>query len=277
MSIWGKIKDALKQPEIERPGISMLLKNPRTLSVQEVEQALASIDITSPVEADGERWLCIPDLFIAILQVPEPFLPKERCAEYTTDLRLLDALLNHEAFVSVSMEDWAPEEEIEAARRTIWKLTSKLVNEDTLVLWDEMSNQMCLPTPELLSSLAAAHENTFRLVSWDSTCPNGGDDERLAAAMSKAQESFPQLRLAFEIEEVDNAIARSSFTDRNGSVEHLWFDVTSIGEDTVSGLLSNEPHILVGFEMGSEVTVPVEQVSDWMYLTTDGRTVGGFL
>lgn len=277
MGLWEKIKGALKQPDIERPGIIMLLAMPRNLTAREVEQALASIDSTSLVAAEGDHWIFIPDLFIEILQVPEPFRPKETWTDVNGDPVLRDALLAHRAFVSIAMEDSAPDAEIESTRKTIWKLAAKFANEDTLVMWDEASDLMSLPTPDFMASLSAAHAHTFELVTWDTICPHGGDDEQIAAAVALAQERFPALRLALEIGEVDSAIARTSFTDRNGSVEHLWFDVVSVGEDVVSGFLSSEPQILLELAVGSEVTVPIAQISDWMYVTADGRTVGGFL
>jgi uncharacterized protein YegJ (DUF2314 family) len=65
-------------------------------------------------------------------------------------------------------------------------------------------------------------------------------------------------------------------TDRgNGSGEHIWAnDVVRNGE-TVTATIANEPRDIANLAKGQRVTVPLSQLTDWMYVR-DGKYHGGY-
>jgi uncharacterized protein YegJ (DUF2314 family) len=80
---------------------------------------------------------------------------------------------------------------------------------------------------------------------------------------------------AFEQRRPDQTFAiKAPFTDGH-ETEYMWLIVTEIGEEAVIGSLDNEPVYLRNVSAGDTVTIPVDQVNDWLY--TDGdEMVGGF-
>lgn len=53
-------------------------------------------------------------------------------------------------------------------------------------------------------------------------------------------------------------------------IEDIWFD----GEN-VTGVLANAPEKLTTIKLGDSITVPLSDISDWMF-AKDGKTYGGF-
>lgn len=63
--------------------------------------------------------------------------------------------------------------------------------------------------------------------------------------------------------------------DNNGGGEHIWADNVVRNGDTVSATIANEPRQIPNLKRGQRVTVPVSQLTDWMY-TRDGKYRGAY-
>jgi len=55
----------------------------------------------------------------------------------------------------------------------------------------------------------------------------------------------------------------------DGSGEHIWASNVVRDGDTVSATIANEPREIPGLAKGQRVTVPVSQLTDWMYIRDD--------
>lgn len=103
-----------------------------------------------------------------------------------------------------------------------------------------------------------------------------GDDEVMNAAISEAQATLDDFVASLsEPAEGQSAFSVKARLEEGDSVEHIWLSDPQATEEGFSGALGNEPLELEGFVLGQSVSVPREQVSDWMYIE-DGVLRGGF-
>ena len=115
------------------------------------------------------------------------------------------------------------------------------------------------------------------------------DDPEMQAAVQKARDTFRIFwrEVAWErrriVPALDTAVVKAPFSDgpsrkKSGDTpdtEHMWVsDVDFDGED-VTGTLMNSPNWIKSVKQGDEVRVPLDQVSDWMYVI-GGDVYGAF-
>ena len=62
---------------------------------------------------------------------------------------------------------------------------------------------------------------------------------------------------------------------QDGSGEHIWASNVVRDGDTITATIANAPREIPGLAMGQRVTVPVSQLTDWMYIR-DGKYHGGY-
>jgi uncharacterized protein YegJ (DUF2314 family) len=60
-----------------------------------------------------------------------------------------------------------------------------------------------------------------------------------------------------------------------GQVEHFWIADLRHDSGVFRGTLGNDPELIRGHRFGELVSVPMKDISDWMYVDRD-RLVGGF-
>ena len=104
------------------------------------------------------------------------------------------------------------------------------------------------------------------------------NDPRMAAAERTARTRWPEFVKAFDKRTEENAeqfIIKAEFTEGDQS-EFMWVTVISINEETIQGILTNDPHELVDVHRGANVEIPVKLLNDWIYPGKDGIPVGGF-
>jgi uncharacterized protein YegJ (DUF2314 family) len=64
-------------------------------------------------------------------------------------------------------------------------------------------------------------------------------------------------------------------TPADGGSEHIWAkDVVRVG-DSVSATIDNDPRHIANLQRGQRVTVPISQLTDWLYVR-DGKYVGAY-
>jgi uncharacterized protein YegJ (DUF2314 family) len=107
------------------------------------------------------------------------------------------------------------------------------------------------------------------------------EDPEMQAAVRKARETFRIFwrEVAWErrriVPGLDTAVVKAPFSDgpsrkrakdNTPDVEHMWVsDVDFDGKD-VTGTLLNNPNWIKSVKEGDAVRVPLDQVSDWMYV-----------
>jgi uncharacterized protein YegJ (DUF2314 family) len=103
------------------------------------------------------------------------------------------------------------------------------------------------------------------------------DDPTVNAAIAQARATLPIFWKKFDAHApgVSAYRIKAALTSAHGGVEHIWIDVLSHSGVAVRGTLANDPADLADLKFGSEVTAPVEKISDWMY-QKDGKIYGAF-
>lgn len=117
---------------------------------------------------------------------------------------------------------------------------------------------------------------------------DGGDPE-MQRAYEQARESFRYFwrEIAWDrrriVPALNLAIVKAPFTDDaprpgNGDapeVEHMWVGDIDFDGESVSGVLGNDPNWLTSVKDGDAVRIPLDRISDWMYVK-NGVAYGGF-
>lgn len=112
------------------------------------------------------------------------------------------------------------------------------------------------------------------------------NDPEMQQAYRAAQASFRYFwrELSWErrriIPALDMTLVKLPFTDGprtdgNPEFEQMWIGDIDFDGDAVSGTLLNAPNWLASVHEGCAVSVPFEQLTDWM-MTAEGRAYGGF-
>lgn len=94
--------------------------------------------------------------------------------------------------------------------------------------------------------------------------------ERMA---HRARQTLPLLReISQEFESIGIPIAAKLGcpTDSGQGNEHMWFEIHSIGDQSLDGTLLNQPFDISGMKQGDRGQRPIEWLSDWMVQTPVG-------
>lgn len=109
-----------------------------------------------------------------------------------------------------------------------------------------------------------------------------GDDPELNAAMKEARRRLPEFRRALEkdsqrkIPVMDGPLVKAGFKSPvTGAIEHMWIEDVRFEGERIVGRLANEPENIPGLTQGRWVSMPLDDVSDWVY-REGKRTIGGF-
>lgn len=109
-----------------------------------------------------------------------------------------------------------------------------------------------------------------------------GDDPELNAAMKEARRRLSEFQDALEkdsrrkIPVMDSPLVKCGFKSPvTGTIEHMWIEDVRFEGERVVGRLANEPDNIPGLTQGRWVSMPLDDISDWVYREGD-RTIGGF-
>lgn len=110
-------------------------------------------------------------------------------------------------------------------------------------------------------------------------------DAALDAAMENARTSFKYFwrEMSWENRRIvkghDFSAVKIGFkTDKGGDVpeiEHMWVGDFTYDGTTISGILMNQPEWVSSLKAGDAVSVPFDQLTDWMF-TIGGKVYGGY-
>ena len=111
----------------------------------------------------------------------------------------------------------------------------------------------------------------------DPITPVEPGDPELAEVARKARLRLNELKPRIEkgLRPPEELLVKAGFRTDDGSSEHMWFEVTGWEKDKLRGTLANEPHDVSGLRLGSTVSVPLQDVDDFLYKGPDGATEGG--
>lgn len=102
------------------------------------------------------------------------------------------------------------------------------------------------------------------------------NDTEMNAAIDKARATAQQFIMALATPKVAQTSFTVKFLVLDGErSEHIWLLPVCCQEGKFRGTINNEPERVSTVKAGAEVTVGINEISDWMYVD-NGRLVGGF-
>ena len=103
------------------------------------------------------------------------------------------------------------------------------------------------------------------------------DDPEMDAAIAKAKASIDDFigHLKSPQPGMDYFAVKKPYRTRGGTEEHIWVEVTEFRDSAFHGTIANEPRDIEGITLGSLVSVPKSEVTDWL-ITTPSGNLGGF-
>lgn len=216
----------------------------------------------------------------AVLSSDRPYVEKDDQSVYRNirDKRLRTAIDSHRAWISVDLMG-QPENnhEKDRAYRVIGKIIAAMAGPDCLaVCCPEL--QACNEfDPGLIEKLQSSDPlDIFADPTFAPVIEVDKDNPAMIDAVTEARERWDEFVAALPADcDDERYLAKVEFCDQDIS-EFMWVQVTEANERVVHGLLVNEPHQLENVHCGQKVSVPVEQLNDWIYPDDDGKMVGGF-
>lgn len=210
---------------------------------------------------------------------PKPYVDDpEGASEAINDLRIRKSFAEHTSWFSIDamgVDGTTPEDEIRDWYAKIGKMMAELLDERCLLIF--------LPDRSLAYPISDETEAALRsgnpVEGLQETLllpivPISGDDPEMVAAVKKAKETWPQFVKAFEAEAGENFSVKAPVT-YGDNTEFIWISVTSFEGDKIYGKLGNDPGDLGPLKLGSNVSVSLDDLYDWIYIDPNGDMKGG--
>ena len=110
--------------------------------------------------------------------------------------------------------------------------------------------------------------------------PDEADDAQLQEAIAEARRTASKARqswLQASAEDREHWAIKWAAPCADGGVEHVWVNPRSWSPFRIEAVLSSPPHraLLNGKTLGEWVSLPIEELSDWVYFT-EGDPAGPF-
>lgn len=103
------------------------------------------------------------------------------------------------------------------------------------------------------------------------------NDEEMNEAIAKAQENLDEFITMFNHPQEWQTVftLKARFRDSRGCFEHIWLTPEKMVEGGFTGTIDNDPVNVPGMKAGTQVTVKLEDISDWMIMEGE-RLRGGY-
>jgi uncharacterized protein YegJ (DUF2314 family) len=101
-------------------------------------------------------------------------------------------------------------------------------------------------------------------------------DPAMNAAIAEAKATLPGFfqRLGKPQPGDEGFAVKIYFKTRTGDGEHIWANKIEVAGNSVSATISNEPRDIAGLKAGQRLTVPMDRITDWMFMRA-GKIHGG--
>ena len=128
-----------------------------------------------------------------------------------------------------------------------------------------------------VEGLAAMLDGTFGKAP-DPVASIKADDPELKAAGERARKELLSKRAYFAkgIPAGEQLAVKAPFHAPDDQVEWMWIDVVAWKGDTITGTLDNDPELVTTLKAGSQVTVKLSDVADFIHVHKDGTQTGGY-
>lgn len=217
--------------------------------------------------------------FVIHNQEANYFDDPEAMAAKVPNLRFRDVIQNHLAWLSVDLLDNASPAVMAQAYKFIGKAISALADDATLALlcpqhsffnlWSEdLEKQLCGPEP-----LRAFREEVKAPIL--QVKKGALMDDAIAEARRRWPEFVGAFRARKDADSDPPLIVKAPFTTEDHT-EHMWLEVFALEPEFVHGHLMSEPFYHPKLKQGSQVEIPVCEITDWLFADGDGAAVGNF-
>jgi len=102
----------------------------------------------------------------------------------------------------------------------------------------------------------------------DTLFAGGFDDAAMDEAMADAREHLDHFIKAITESDPDEYSIKVRIEDGD-EVEYFWTADVKYADDHFSAIIANDPGVVTNVKIGDPVTVPRDEVADWLYLNGD--------
>jgi uncharacterized protein YegJ (DUF2314 family) len=203
----------------------------------------------------------------------------EEVAANVPNLRFAQIIRDHAAWLAVDlMEAMDTKVAQDDAYRLIGKAISALADDDVMAIMCPQHHFFNLWSSELETLLCG--DAPLDALREEVKAPVYGipDGEVIENAIAEARLRWPEFVAVFKSRQPDDDrfIVKAPFKGEDGQVEHMWLHVFGLEPEYVHGHLVNHPMHTTKLKQGSQVEVPVAEVSDWVCPDPDGNPMGNF-
>lgn len=207
------------------------------------------------------------------------FDDSEEVADTVPNLRFAQIIRDHAAWLAVDlMQVKDVNLDQDGAYRLIGKAISALADDDVMAIMCPQHHFFNLWSPELETLLCG--DSPLDALQEEVKAPVIGvpDGDAIEQAIAEARRRWPEFVAIFKNRqsEDDIFIVKAPFTGEDGQVEHMWLKVFGLEPEYVHGHLVNDPMHTTKLKNGSQVEVPVAEISDWVCADPEGSPLGGF-
>ena len=200
-------------------------------------------------------------------------------ADAVPNLRFAQIIRDHGAWLAVDlMQVKEANLNQDEAYRMIGKAISTLADDDVMAILCPQHHFFNLWSPELEAVLCG--DSPLDALQEEVKAPVIGvpDGDAIAQAIAEARRRWPEFVSAFKNRQPDDErfIVKAPFTGEDDQVEHMWLQVFGLEPEYVHGHLVNEPMHTTRLKKGSQVEVPVAEISDWVCPDAEDKPVGNF-
>ncbi len=194
------------------------------------------------------------------------------------DPRVAMAVEQHQAWLSVDLISWLDDTEpnFDAADRLIGQLLGELADEENCTAVIDLLHGAIYPfAPDTIKKLREANPRDALTKPYFAPVVSVTDEE-MQEAETIAKQRWPEFVHAFENRTEEEHFNVKARFQQESAVEYIWLTVTAIEANVIYGELGNEP-LHINRKLGDRVRVPLENLSDWVHLSSMGeRLLGGF-
>jgi uncharacterized protein YegJ (DUF2314 family) len=193
--------------------------------------------------------------------------------------RFAEIIRDHGSWLAVDlMEAMDTKMAHDEAYRMIGKAISALADDDVMAIMCPQHQFFNLWSPALESMLCG--DSPLDALREEVKAPVFGvpDGDAIQHAIAEARRRWPEFATAFKnrLPDDDRFLVKAPFTGENDQTEHMWLQVFGLEPEYVHGHLMNDPLHPTKLKKGSQVEVPVAEISDWICPDAKDEALGNF-
>jgi uncharacterized protein YegJ (DUF2314 family) len=197
----------------------------------------------------------------------------EKASEDCPELRLRNVIKEHQAWLSVDLLRMGELPDQAAAYRLIARLVAELAGDDCLAVFCPENGHLNLFDTSLIAGLRGDNPlEVFQKLTQLPVVQISDEDPEMQAAVAEARRRWPEFVTAFAARMPDQHFAIKAPITRGEHTEFIWLTVDRLEADAIHGRLDNDPVNLGKLKSGDKVTIPLNELNDWVFNQSEGVT-----